>query len=196
MTNRSRARQLPKYLAAGRVVRPHGVRGEVLLEASVDLAGNLEAGAAVYLGRAHRRAVIQTIRPHQDRYIVHFDGSSDRGDAEAMRGLSVFIPSQGAEPLDEGAYYYWEILGLEVFADADEHLGRVTRIIETGANDVYVVSQEGGGELLIPAIASVILDVDLEHGRLRVKLIPGLREISGVTGRRMPKTSIHATWGA
>lgn len=175
-TNRSRARQLPKYLAAGRVVRPHGVRGDVLLEASVDLAGNLEASATVYLGSAHRRAVIQSIRPHQDRYLVHFEGSSDRGDAEAMRGLSVSILSEGAEPLDDGAYYYWEILGLDVYAAPEEYLGQVTRIIETGANDVYVVSQEGGGELLIPAIASVILEVDLEHGRLRVNLIPGLRE--------------------
>jgi 16S rRNA processing protein RimM len=172
----ARAQQLPKYLAAGRVVRPHGVRGDVLADISPDLAGNLGAAATVYLGPTHRQAVIKSFRNHQGRYLVHFEGTSDRPAAEALRGLSVSILSAGTEPLPEGAFFHWQILGLEVYTDPDEHLGKVVRILETGANDVYVVTREDGSEILLPAIASVILDIDLELRRMRVNLIPGLLE--------------------
>jgi 16S rRNA processing protein RimM len=172
----ARAQPLPKYLAAGRVVRPHGVRGDVLVEASPDLAGNLEAGAIVYLGPTHRRTTIETFRPHQGRYLVRFEGSLDRPSAEALRGLTVSILAENAAPLADGAFYYWQIVGLKVFAEDEAYLGNVTRVLETGANDVYVVSREDSSELLLPAISSVVLAVDLDSGRMSVRLIPGLVE--------------------
>jgi 16S rRNA processing protein RimM len=103
------------------------------------------------------------------------EGCEDRDSAEHWREQTIFIRLEEAEPLPEGVYYRWQILGLDVVSDQDEPLGKVEQILETGANDVYLVRDESGNELLLPAIESVILQVDLERGRLLVHLLPGLR---------------------
>jgi len=86
----------------------------------------------------------------------------------------LLIPMQSAEPLPEGVYYRWQILGLAVVELEGQHLGTVAEILETGANDVYIVRGDGPRELLLPAIESVILEVDLEQGRLLVRVPEGL----------------------
>jgi len=86
----------------------------------------------------------------------------------------LLIPMQSAEPLPEGVYYRWQILGLAVVELEGQHLGTVAEILETGANDVYIVRKNDPRELLLPAIESVILKVDLEQGRLLVRVPEGL----------------------
>ena len=81
-----------------------------------------------------------------------------------------------AAPLSPGRYYYWQIIGLRVASDEGTVLGVVRQILETGANDVYIVQTESGKDLLLPAITSVIRKVDLEKGEIEVHLIPGLVE--------------------
>ncbi len=94
-----------------------------------------------------------------------------------LRAAEIHIPTADAEELESGSYYHWQILGLKVVSDEGETLGSVTRIIVTGANDVYVVGGRAEKDLLIPAIDSVVRSVDLELGVLTVTLIPGLREV-------------------
>lgn len=106
--------------------------------------------------------------------ILHVEGCEDRETAEAFRGSELLIPMLAAELLPEGVYYRWQILGLAVMEEGGQHLGTVMDILETGANDVYVVRGDGPRELLLPAIESVILEVDLEAGQLLVKLPEGL----------------------
>ena len=106
--------------------------------------------------------------------ILRIEGSEDREAAEAFRGSELLIPMQSAEPLPEGVYYRWQILGLAVVELDGQHLGTVAEILETGANDVYIVRGDGPRELLLPAIESVILEVDLEQGRLLVRVPEGL----------------------
>jgi 16S rRNA processing protein RimM len=88
--------------------------------------------------------------------------------------VEIFIPFGDVEPLAEDEYYYWQVIGLRVQTEAGRHLGRLEQIIDTGANDVYQVRTETGGELLLPAIAAVIKEVDLEKERIVVHLLPGL----------------------
>ncbi len=164
-----------EYIAVGRVVRPHGVRGTLLVEPISEMIHSLEPGAEVYLQGADGPKRVQYLRAHRDRYLLAIESCIDRDQAEQFRGAEVRLRGDLAQELPEGEFYHWQILGLEVVTEDGEHLGQISRILETGANDVYVVEKPGEKELLIPAIDAVILDVDLAQERLTVRLIPGLR---------------------
>ncbi len=101
------------------------------------------------------------------------DDVRDRNSAEELRGHLVQVRSQEAAPLGPGEYYEHQILGLNVVTTGGEALGRVAEILETGANDVYVVHGPRG-EILLPARKEVIQDINLEAGRMTVILLPGL----------------------
>lgn len=168
--------QPAEYVAVGRVVRPHGVRGTLLVEGISEMIHSLEPGVEVYLEGAEGPTQVEYLKAHRDRYLLAVESCTDRDQAEEFRGAEVRLAGDLAHELPEGEYFHWQILGLEVVTEEGEHLGEVTRILETGANDVYLVERPGEKELLIPAIDSVILDVDLAQERLTIRLIPGLRD--------------------
>ena len=170
-----RARRPPEYLVVGRVVRPHGVRGALVVDPESDLIASLRGGSKVFLGDREREYEILDIRPHRKRYLLTVAGVFDRDQAERFREHAVKISYVEREPLGEHEFYHWQIIGLDVVSDEDEHLGQVVSIIETGANDVYLIRSDAGDELLLPAIEDVILDVDLETSVLHVHLLPGLK---------------------
>lgn len=169
------ARQPPEHLVVGRVARPHGVRGTLVVEPGSKVIESLQPGSIVYLGDHERAFTIENIRPHHQRFLITLDGIADRDEAELYRDLDVKLSFQDSDPLEEHEYYYWQILGMQVITEDGEKLGELVDIIETGANDVYLVRDEEGKELLLPAIGDVILEVDLESGLLTVQLLPGLR---------------------
>jgi 16S rRNA processing protein RimM len=171
------ARQPPQHLVVGRVVRPHGVRGALVVEPVSQVIESLQPNSIVLLGEHGREYKIENIRPHRNRFLMSVAGISDRNQAEAYRDIEVSISYEDSEPLDEDEYYYWQIIGLHVETEQGQGLGEVVNIIETGANDVYIVQSESGEELLLPAIADVILEVDLEMERMVVRLLPGLQTV-------------------
>jgi len=165
----------PEDLVVGRIVRPHGVRGMLLVEAYTEVIHSLKPTSEILLGSNKVPAVVREFRPHRAQFLLSIEGCDERDSAERWRAMDIFLRFDDAEPLPEGVYYHWQIVGLEVVTDEGEMLGTVERILETGANDVYVIRSDSGGELLIPAIESVILKIDLDAGRVTVHLIPGLR---------------------
>lgn len=165
---------LPDFLVVGQVVRPHGVRGDLLVEAGSETFRSIQAGGELYLGETQRPERVVSLRPHQGRHILHLEGYEDHEAAESLRGAKIRIALAQAEPLPEGVYYRWQILGLRVVDQAGQPLGSVLEIIETGANDVYVIERPGAAQLLLPAIESVILAVDLEGGAITVAVPEGL----------------------
>jgi 16S rRNA processing protein RimM len=171
----SGARQPPRFLAVGRVVRPHGVRGALRVVALSDLIHSLTPSTKVYLGPDHESAIVRDFRSHGKDFLLFLERCEDRSSAEHWRDKVVHIRFEEAQALPEGIFYHWQILGLQVITQQGEILGEVTKILETGANDVYVVRDESGVELLLPAIESVILDVDLDKSCMTVNLLPGLR---------------------
>jgi len=168
-------RARPAYIAVGRVVRPHGVRGALLVAAISEAIHGLRQGNQAYLGPDRSPVTIRFLKPHQDRYLLALDEVSGRQQAEARRGHELAIEAGDVADLPEGTYYHWQIIGLKVETESGEPLGSVQRILETGANDVYLVEQPDGQELLMPAIQSVIRQVDLAGGKIVVSLLPGLR---------------------
>ena len=158
----------------GRVLRPHGIRGALLVEAISEAIKSLEEGSEIYLGDDNLLVKITSMCRHQKNFILSHSGASDRDQAESFRGVEVKLRFLDAEPLEDDEYYYWQILGIRVVTEDGRELGRIEDILETGANDVYVVRDQKDNEFLLPAIRSVIQEVDLVDGQMLVRLIPGL----------------------
>jgi 16S rRNA processing protein RimM len=164
----------PAFLAVGRILRPHGVRGEVQAEIHTDYPERFGVYRQVYLGPGHRPYQIEAHRFHAGRVLLKFREVADRTAAEKLRGQWIRIAITDAVPLAEGEVYLHDMLGLRVETVEGEQLGKVAEIIETGANPVYVVRGRQG-EILIPDIPDVIEAIDLAGGELIVRLIEGLR---------------------
>lgn len=163
----------PRFLAVGQIARPHGVRGDLLMHVLTEFPHRLASLETVYLGQAHRPFRVEAARFHGNDMLLTLAGIGDRPEAEAVRGQLVSIALADAAELPPGRYYYYQIEGLNVFTEEGEALGRVVEILETGANDVYVVRGDER-EILLPAIRSVIREIDLEGGRMVVHLLEGL----------------------
>lgn len=168
----------PRFLVIGRVVRPHGVRGELRVAIHTQLPERFTWLDAVYLSRnaddAHpERLTVHSVRFHKGYALIRLGDYTSRGDAEVLRGYWLLVPEDESIPLEEDEAFHYELEGLAVYTDDDEHLGTLSEILETGANEVFVVRGERG-EILLPNIEEVVIEVDLEGGRMVVHLLPGL----------------------
>ena len=165
----------PVYLVVGLLRRPHGVRGEIMLEVITDFPERLAVGEKFYIGDEHVPVNVATHRKHNKGILLSFEGISDRDEIGVYRNQYLYVDVNDWPPLPEGEYYDFELLGLEVIIErTGEVLGELVEILETGANDVYVVESTSGQEYLLPAIPEVVLDVDLDADQMKVYLLPGL----------------------
>ena len=164
----------PSHLVIGRIVSPHGVRGELRVKVLTDFPDRFGRLETIYLGDEHTPAAVEGQRVHGGNVLLKLAGVDRREEAEKLRDLLVHVPMDEAVPLKDDEYYVYEIVGLEVWTTEGEHLGRVVEVIETGSNDVYVI-RDGAKEILIPALSHVVLDVDLKQGRIEVQMMRGLR---------------------
>lgn len=160
----------PVYLTIGKLQRTHGVKGEILMEVLTDFPDRIAAGNVVYIGSHHKEYTISSIRRAGDRLLVSFTGLSDCDQVSILRNQIVTIKTEDANMLPEGEFYHHEIIGMQVFDESDELIGSITEILVTGANDVYVITNESGEEVLFPAIKSVILFADRQSNKMVVRL--------------------------
>ncbi len=166
------------YLAIGRIIAPHGIRGEVKVEALTDFPERFKAGSNAFLGAgtedpAARPVKISAARPHKGGFLVKLDSVPDRNAAELLRGRYLLIPAADAMPLGEHENYLHDLIGLQVATVDGRDLGELREVLFTNANDVYVV-RGPAGEVLLPAIRDVVLQVDLSARRMVVALPEGL----------------------
>jgi len=164
----------PALLVVGKIRRPHGVGGEALVEIYTDFPERLALKTLIFVGAAHQPLTIRKRRPHKDGLLLAFEDITTPEQVGLLRNLMISIPAADRPPLPEGEYYHHQILGLSVVDEDGQELGKLAEILETGANDVYVVTRDDGTELLLPAISDVLLDVDLPRKTMRVHLLPGL----------------------
>jgi 16S rRNA processing protein RimM len=155
------------------VLRPHGVRGELKVRVETDFPKRFALLSRVYLGPEYLPFEVQGFRNLPKHGLLKLKGLHDRTAADALRGMEVQIPIGEAMPLGPGEYYEHEIVGLEVWSDDGERLGVIQEVLFTGSNPVYVTAGPNG-EILVPSLPDVVLDVDLEGGRMTVRLPPGL----------------------
>lgn len=156
----------------GRIRSAWGLRGDVSVEALSDAPMRFAPGSVLRLrGRATR---VERSRKGKRGLLVKLDAANDRTQAESLRGLELTVLPDEVEALPDGMYYHFQILGMRVLTEDGEQLGAVSEIIATGANDVYVVHEEGRRDILIPALPDVVLDVDVQAGKMLVSLPDGL----------------------
>jgi 16S rRNA processing protein RimM len=163
-------------LEIGMVTRPHGILGEVRVLVPPEYAAPLTRVKRVYLSRgdgAPEPRALRGGRVHQNVLLLKLEGVETRNDAEALRGARVSVDVGELPEPQSGAYYQHQLLGLKVITADGVELGALDEVLTTGANDVYVV-KTGGRELLLPAIESVIREIDLDAGLMRVIVPAGL----------------------
>jgi len=159
----------PEYVLIGKFQRAHGVAGEIVLGIDTDFPERIRPGKLVYLGNQHTPRKITGTRPFHDRLLVTLEGIHSREEVAELTNLQVFVRISDLPPLDKGRFYHHQLIGLPVLTENNGEIGTIKEILETGANDVFVVVDENGKENLLPAIDSVILDIDIKLGRVLVK---------------------------
>lgn len=164
-----------QLVTLGKITAAHGIQGEVKVTLFVDEADFLREHRTLWIeGRPRRQVALTRVRLSANQAILAIEGIEDRSAAEQLRGRELTVPLAWLPPLEEDEYYVAQIVGLAVVTDTDERLGTVAEIIFTGANEVYIVRGGPRGEILLPAIASVVQSVDLEARRLTVIVPEGL----------------------
>ena len=164
----------PHFLAVGRISRPHGVQGEVRVELLTDHPERFEWLETIYVGEQNPRLVpIESVRYHQGVVLLKLAGYPTRTEADLLRGELLQVLETDAVPLADGEYYLYRLLGVAVYTEEGKLLGRLSEIIETGANNVFVVEGEER-QYLLPDIRDVIKEIDLENGRMTIYPMPGL----------------------
>lgn len=168
----------PRFLILGRVTRPHGVRGEFRVTVFANNPERFKKLRSILLTsdendpepQAYR---LKTSRTHGDLAILRVEGINHREAVDPIRRWWVMIPIELAVPLAEGEYYLYQLFGLKVVTEEKVELGILSDVLETGANNVFVIRGEKG-ELLIPDTPEVVVNIDFEQRQMTIRPIPGL----------------------
>ncbi|MEM6528690.1 MAG: ribosome maturation factor RimM [Chloroflexota bacterium] len=169
----------PRYLVLGRITRPHGVRGELRVQIFTDYPERVNDLDAVFLGkdvddRRIKRYEVVKMRMHKNAGLLTVAGVKSRDEADRMRNLYVMVAIEDAVGLEDDEFYLYQLIGMAVKTGDGVELGIIERVLQTGANDVYVVKSPDYGEILLPATEETIIDHDIDNGVVLVNLLDGL----------------------
>ena len=167
------------FLQVGVITATHGIRGEVKVFPTTDDPERFLDLETVYLdtGREKKLLTISSVKFFKQFVILKFKEFDNINDVEPFRKKWLLVTRDQAVPLEEDEYFIADLIGLRVITDEDKVLGKLTDVLETGANDVYQVTDENGKEILLPAIKDCILSVDLEKGEMKVHILEGLLDL-------------------
>ncbi len=144
------------------------------MEVITDFPERLRRGATVFVGTRHAARVISSTRNHPLGLVIKLKGVDSPEAAGELRRQAVCVKTADRPRLPNGVYYHHELIGFKVVNEQNRPIGTLKEILQTGANDVYVVSQDKGGEVLLPAVASVVLSIEREIRQIRIREMPGL----------------------
>ena len=166
--------RLPRegYRAVGLIERPRGLKGEIKVLPLTDFPQRFDPGARLFVAGAPR--TVENSNWQKGRVYLFIDGVADRESAESLRGELIEIPEGDRPSAGESFWYLDEIEGLHVVARNGAELGKIREVLQTGANDVYIVDRGERRDLLVPALRDVVIEVDLGAGTMTVDLPDGL----------------------
>ena len=166
-------------LRVGVIVKTHGIKGEVKVFPTTDSPLRFDdlTHVKLKLGKTERELKIEQARYFKSLVILKFEGIDNINDVEQYKGADLFIPREEGVELEEGEYYIADIIDMKVVSDTGEELGIVRDVLETGANDVYIIKRKGAKDLLIPATEECVLDIDIENNVMTVHLLDGLLDL-------------------
>ena len=163
-------------LEIGQIVNTFGIKGEIKVVPFTDDINRFDDLEKVYVKtkKDSKLYKVENARYHKNMVLLKLEGINNPEDAEKLRNAFLEIDRKDAIPLEEGTYFIADLINLDVYTDEGKLLGKVDDIYNTGANDIYVVKDELGKQILLPGIKDVIKKVDLEAEKIIVHLIPGL----------------------
>lgn len=161
------------HLIIGRILGARGVKGELRVQILTDFPRRFASLKRVFVGDHLTPYEVETVRFHKNIVLLKLRNVDTAEEAECLRGQAIKVPVEEAVPLAPGEFYWHQIIGLEVWTTSGDYLGKVTEILVTGANDVYVVRSDSR-EVLIPAVADVIKEIAPEKGKIIIEPMPGL----------------------
>ena len=166
---------MEQFLQVGVISSTHGIRGEVKVFPTTDDPARFKKLKIVLLhtGKELTELEVQSVKFFKQFVILKFRGTDNINDIEIYKGKSLLVPREDAVELEENEYYIADLIGMEVVTDEGE-FGILRDVMETGANEVYIIDSKEHGEVLIPAIRDCILDVDVENRRMKIRLMDGL----------------------
>ena len=161
----------------GVITSTHGVRGEVKVFPTTDDASRFKKLKQVILdnGKERRDLEIASVKFFKNMVILKFKGIDNINDVEKYKQSPLFVTRENAVPLGDNEYFIADLIGLKVSSDEGEDLGEIVDVLQTGANDVYIIKKKGMDDLLVPAIKDCIKEISIEEGTMLVHLLPGLR---------------------
>ena len=166
-----------KYLELGQIVNVRGLKGEVKVNSFTDDNTKFERLPKVFIKRNKgdlEERKIEKVSYNKNQVIIKFVGIDTIDEAEKLRNSFILVDRDDLGSLPEGIYYIADLIGLDVFTEEGELLGKVDDIYNTGANDIYVIKDDLGKQRLLPGIKDVIKKVNIEEGKIIVNLIEGL----------------------
>ena len=168
---------MEQLLQVGVISSTHGIRGEVKVFPTTDDPDRIRKLKQVILdtGREQKSLEIEGVKFFKQFVILKFKDIDNINDIEKYKGKSLYVTREHAVKLKKDEYFIADLIGIQVVSDEGEALGTISDVLQTGANDVYVVSKDGAKDLLIPAIHACIQNVDVAAGQMEVHLLPGLR---------------------
>ena len=178
-TSSRSASATPQYLLLGQITRPHGVKGELRMRVLTDYPERISKLQAIYTAADPEATnptphVVRHVRMHQDYALLTLSDVIDRNSADTLRNLFVLVDIREAVPLEDDEVYLFQLIGMSVITETGEVIGIITEVLETGANDVYVVASERYGEVLIPVTDDTILNTNTDLRQVTVRLPEGL----------------------
>lgn len=167
---------MQKKLEVGQIVNTFGIKGEVKVVPFTDDIKRFDELKNVYVKtkKESKQYKVENVKYHKNMVLIKLEGINNVESAENLRNAFLEIDRKDAIPLEEGTYFIADLIGLEVYTEEGKLLGKVDDIYNTGSNDIYVVKDELGKQILLPGIKEVIKEVLLEQEKIIVHLIPGL----------------------
>ena len=164
---------MDKYLEIGQIVNTFGIKGMVKVKPFSDDIRRFDKLKNVYIKKnsIEEKYIIEEVKYHKQMVIIKFKGIDKIEEAELLKNSYILINREDEEPLEEGVYYIVDLLGLDVYTDENILLGNLEDIYNTGSNDIYVVKDENGKQILLPGIPDVIKEVDIENKKIIVHLL-------------------------
>ena len=166
-----------KYLELGQIVNVKGLKGEVKVNPFTEDNTRFERLPKVVVKKARGEMLnlsISKVSYNKNQVIIKFKEINTIEEAEVLRNSYILVDRDELEPLPEGVYYIADLIGLDVYTEANEYLGKVDDIFSTGSNDVYVVKDDLGKQRLLPGIDEVLKKIDIPNGKIILNLIEGL----------------------
>lgn len=156
----------PEFLLAGKLLKPHGLRGELWLKILTDFPELFFKGGFVFIGESYQKFKINSVRHAGEKILISFDGMNNLDKARELNNSNVFLSSEQMPALEKDLYYHHQLIGLKVINQDGLNLGDIVEVLQTGANDIYIIrsDDEQKKELLIPAIDSVVKKIDIPAG--------------------------------